>query len=84
MGVSERTLQRMRTEGRIPYIRLTGKLFRYDAADCDAFIQGCRTTEPPHDGSRPGHSSHNVQSRAKPREATGFMARREARRAASR
>ena len=39
LGVSERTIENMVHDRRIPYVRLTSKILRFPKADVDAYIQ---------------------------------------------
>ncbi len=47
LGMSERTLRRIRQRGDIAYIALTDRKFRYTPEDCDAYLAACRRLDAP-------------------------------------
>jgi hypothetical protein len=73
-----RTLRKLRQEGAIRYVALTGRKIAYRPEDCEAFIQNSLRIE-----SAPDFSRANGRGRARPRRQQGanvlsFTARRQA------
>lgn len=78
LQVGEKTLRRLRAEGKLPYLQISKGIIRYRASDCAAYLEAClRRAEPP----RPPQPSAKGPRRGKavrPLEVGGFLAMREA------
>ena len=75
LGISERTLRKLRQRGDIPYVPVTDRLIRYDEADCEAYLASRRRTDEP----CPSPSKTNVRrigNMTSSAASAGFMARR--------
>ena len=47
LGISERTLRKLRQRGDIAYVPVSDRLIRYDEADCEAYLASRRRTDEP-------------------------------------
>ncbi len=47
LNISERTLRKLRQTGKIAYIALTDRLFRYTTEDCDEYVASSRRIDSP-------------------------------------
>ncbi len=45
IGCCVKTLGRLRQSGKLHFYKTAGRGFRYSAADCDAYLDSCRTKE---------------------------------------
>jgi excisionase family DNA binding protein len=76
LGISERTLRKLRQRGEIRYIAISDRIIRYFEEDCEAFLQAKRRTDTP----CPSRSRTNVRltgNMTSKGAGGGFMARRE-------
>ena len=81
LGMCERTLRKLRQNGDIAYIAITGRKFRYTPEDCDEFLAARRRKEAPCQSVkiRARHIGNTTSNGTR----SGFMAQRAARRAAT-
>jgi excisionase family DNA binding protein len=78
LDISERTLRKLRQAGAIPFIAVSERVFRYDAADCEEYLLNRKRTETlcPSPSKILGRRITSTTSRGT---SGGFMAQRAAR-----
>lgn len=81
LSISERTLRKLRMAGEIPYIAISGRIYRYTPEDCDAFLAERKRTDIPCPSQLKTHVRLTTNTTSKGRSG-GFMELRAAQRSA--